>query len=86
MTRDEVSTVLTELGDLARVVVQAEAADKAELYRELGLKLTYRPEKQLVEAQVVPGLDMCERLVSEGGAEPNAHAFVLSTSFPLGSK
>jgi hypothetical protein len=66
MNRDEISTVLTELGDLARVVVQAEAADKAKLYRELGLKLTYRPQKQLVEAKVTPDRDMCKRLVSEG--------------------
>jgi hypothetical protein len=66
MTREEIRTVLAELGDLARVVVQAEAADKANLYRELGLRLTYRPQKQLVEATVTPGLDMCKRLVSEG--------------------
>jgi site-specific DNA recombinase len=66
MTREEISTVLAELGDLARVVVQAEPADKAKLYRELGLKLTYRLQKQIVEAMVTPGLDMCKRLVSEG--------------------
>lgn len=69
MTREEISTVLTELGDLARVIVQADADDKAKLYRELGLRLTYRPQKQLVEATVTPGLDMCKRLVSEGGLD-----------------
>jgi site-specific DNA recombinase len=73
MNREEISTVLAELGDLAWVVVQAEAADKVKLYRELGLKLTYRPQKQVVEATVTPGLDMCKRLVSEGRSHPTAH-------------
>jgi hypothetical protein len=30
--------------------------------------------------------DLCINIVSEGGHEPNAHAFVLSTSFLLGSR
>ncbi len=80
MTREEISTVLAELGDLACVVVQAEAADKSKLYRELGLKLTYRPQKQTVEATVTPGLDMCKRLVSEGGLEPPCPVKGTSTS------
>jgi site-specific DNA recombinase len=72
--------MLADLGDLARVVVQAEAVDKAKLYRELGLRLTYRPQKQLVEATVIPGLDMCKRLVSEGGLEPPCPVKGTSTS------
>jgi site-specific DNA recombinase len=80
MTQEEICTVLAELGDLARVVVQAEADDKARLYRELGLRLTYRPQKQLVEATVTPGLDMCKRLVSEGGLEPPCPVKGTSTS------
>ena len=66
MTRQEITTMMTGLGDLARVVVQADPADKADLYRELGLRLTYRPQKQLVEAKVIPGPDMCNWNVSEG--------------------
>jgi site-specific DNA recombinase len=80
MTREEISTVLTELGDLSRVVVQAEAADKARLYRELGLKLTYRTQKRLVEARLEPGLHMCKRSVSEGGLEPPCPVKGTSTS------
>lgn len=78
--------MLTELGDLARVVVQADPADKADLYRDLGLRLTYRPQKQLVEAKVTLGPDMCVRNVSEGGLEPIAHPLVLTRSFQLGSR
>lgn len=80
MTRQEITQMITELGDLARVVVQADPADKSDLYRDLGLRLTYRPQKQLVEATVTPGLDMCNRLVSEGGLEPPCPVKGTSTS------
>jgi hypothetical protein len=36
MTRQEITTMMNGLGDLALVVVQADPADKADLYRELG--------------------------------------------------
>jgi site-specific DNA recombinase len=80
MTREEITTMMTELGDLARVVVRADPGDKADLYREVGLKLTYRPQKQLVEAKVIPGLDMCDQYVSEGGLEPPCPVKGTSTS------
>jgi DNA invertase Pin-like site-specific DNA recombinase len=69
MSRQEITAMLTELGNLTRLVVQADPADKADLYRELGLRLTYRPQKQLVEANVITGPDMCVWNVSEGGLE-----------------
>lgn len=43
------------------------------MYARIGLRLTYFPEKHLVEAQVQPGLHMCDWLVSEGRALPDAH-------------
>ena len=48
----------------------ADPADKAELYAQLGLRMTYRPQKRLVEAPVTPSLHMCKGFVSEGGLEP----------------
>jgi hypothetical protein len=33
-----------ELGDLVQVIADADRADKAALYKEFGLQLTYRPE------------------------------------------
>lgn len=43
-----------EVGDLVRLVGEAGAEDKAALYTQLGLKLTYYPEKQYVEARIDP--------------------------------
>jgi hypothetical protein len=64
-TAEEVVQLLTRLGDLARVVVEADTADKARLYRELGLRLTYRPEQDLVQAEVDPEAPMSKRPVSD---------------------
>jgi len=70
MTRDEIAAIVTALGDLVQVIRDADLADKAELYAQLGLTLTYRPQKRLVEASVTPSLHMCKGVVSEGGLEP----------------
>jgi len=67
MTRDEMAGIVAALGDLVQVIRDADPADKADLYTQLGLTLTYRPQKQLVEATVTPGLHMCKGFVSEGG-------------------
>ncbi|RSN03136.1 recombinase family protein [Nonomuraea sp. WAC 01424] len=79
MTREEIHAVMIALGDLVKVIQEADPLDKAELYAQLGLRLTYRPQKQLVEAQVVPGLHVCKRFVSEGRASPVAHGPALSS-------
>jgi hypothetical protein len=86
VSRQEIADRLDSLGGLVEVIVHAESGDKADLYRELGLRLTYRPQKQLVKARLIPSLHMCKRYVSEAGHEPNAHAFVLSRSFLLGDR
>lgn len=70
MSKAEINMVITALGDLVAVLRAADVADKADLYSKIGLKLPYRPQKRLVEAQVVPGLHICVRCVSEGGLEP----------------
>ncbi|MEU1881441.1 DUF2637 domain-containing protein [Streptosporangium sp. NPDC020072] len=67
-----------------RVLSEADPNDKAEVHAQTGLRLTYQPQKKLVEARVQPGLHMCERYVSEGGVVPNAHVFTLTTRFLLG--
>jgi hypothetical protein len=65
MNRDDIAAIVAALGDLARVVRGADAADKAKIYAQLGLTLTYQPEGRLVEATVKPGLNMCKGFVSE---------------------
>ncbi|WP_146165660.1 hypothetical protein [Murinocardiopsis flavida] len=62
----------------------ADPDDKADLYRKLGLKLTYEPSEEKVRTEVLfsPHIIGNSR-VSEGGDQPLAHAFDLSTSFAL---
>jgi site-specific DNA recombinase len=43
MTRDEITSLVTALGDVMRVLRGADPADKAEVYSRLGLTLTYHP-------------------------------------------
>ena len=62
MTRDELAALVAALGDLVPVIRNADPADKADLYAQLGLTLTYRPQKRLVEASVRPSLHMCKGL------------------------
>ncbi|GAB3129507.1 hypothetical protein [Microbispora hainanensis] len=86
MSKEEIDAVVTALGDLVKVLQEADPVDKADIYSQIGLRLTYRPQKRLVEAQVIPGLHMCKRFVSEGGDEPTAHPFALTTRFLLGQR
>jgi hypothetical protein len=39
------------LGDLTRVIKDADPADKARIYAGLSLRLTYQPPKQIVRAE-----------------------------------
>ncbi|MDH6464125.1 hypothetical protein M2302_004322 [Micromonospora sp. A200] len=52
MSRAEITTLVTALGDIATVLRDADPADKAEVYRQLGLRLAYHPETQTVRAEV----------------------------------
>ena len=70
MNRDEIAAIVAALGELARVVQEADPADKADIYARLRLTLTYQPEERLVKAVIKPGLDMRKWSVSEGGLEP----------------
>ena len=44
--------MVDRLADITRVVQDADPDDKAEIFRQLSLKLTYHPGRQLVEAQI----------------------------------
>ncbi|MEV7008413.1 zinc ribbon domain-containing protein [Streptosporangium sp. NPDC051022] len=45
MTREEINTVMNALGNLVQVMQEADPVDKAEIYAQIGLRLTYRPQK-----------------------------------------
>ncbi|GAA4511416.1 hypothetical protein GCM10023096_17930 [Nonomuraea ferruginea] len=50
----EIRSMIEEVGDLVRLVGEADPDDKAALYTQLGLKLTFYLEKQYVEARIAP--------------------------------
>jgi site-specific DNA recombinase len=54
MTREEITSSVTALGDLIQVLRDADPADKAEVYSQLGLTLTYHPEDKRVIAEARP--------------------------------
>lgn len=54
MSEAEIKAIVDELTDIARVLQDADPDDKSEIFRQLGLKLTYHPGKQLVRAKVEP--------------------------------
>ncbi|MEV4813297.1 hypothetical protein [Micromonospora avicenniae] len=52
MSRADITALVTALGDIAAVLREADPVDKAEVYRQLGLRLNYQPETQTVRAKV----------------------------------
>jgi site-specific DNA recombinase len=52
MTETEIKSIVEKLADIARVLADADPDDKAEIFRQLGLKLTYHPGRRIVEAEI----------------------------------
>jgi hypothetical protein len=52
MSEAEIKAVVDRLADVARVLRAADPDDKAEIFRQLGLRLTYHPSRQLVQARI----------------------------------
>jgi site-specific DNA recombinase len=57
MSREEIASVVAALSDLLAVLRDADPADKAEIYAQLGLRLTYRPQDKTVRAEARFGTD-----------------------------
>jgi len=51
MTKEEIRSLVEALGHIRAVLTDAEPEDKAEVYRQLGLHLTYQPAQRLVRAE-----------------------------------
>ena len=54
MNEAEIEAIVDRLADLVSVLADADPNDKSEIFRQLGLKLTYHPGRGLVKAQVMP--------------------------------
>jgi hypothetical protein len=85
MTRDDLAAIAAALGDLVRVIREADPADKAAIYTQLGPTLTYQPGRRVVEAAIKPSLNVRKGSVPEGAFEPFAHVLgtVFTTEFAL---
>lgn len=70
LTRQEIKNIVEGLGEIIDVIRAAEAADKAEIYGQLGLRLSYDHETHVVSAEVSPRSSVGLLAVSEGGLEP----------------
>ena len=70
MNQQDIHTMVNTLGGLLDVLRHADPADKAEVYRELGVHLTYDHVEHTVLAETQPTSSVCVVSVSEGGLEP----------------
>lgn len=52
MSQEEMRALVDALGNIRTVITDAEPADKAEVYRQLGLRLTYQPGRRTMAAEV----------------------------------
>ncbi len=84
MTRDEITSLVTALGDVIRVLRDADPADKAEVYSRLGLTLTYHPGGKRVIAEVRPNLGVYVGECPRGDLNPETGE--ISLNLDLNSK
>lgn len=80
MSREEITALVAEIGDMARAITEVPTDRKSEVYQRLGLRLTYHPGKAKVRAEVNLSPHIVKRFVSEGGLEPPCPAKGTSTS------
>ncbi len=67
MSRDDIHATVNTLGGLLDVLRHADPADNAEVYRELGVRLSYNHMEHTVLAETRPTSSVCVVSVSEGG-------------------
>jgi len=81
MTRDQIASIVTMLADILAVLADADPADKAEIYSQLGLRLTYQPGQRIVRAEA--RLDQTPHWVLDsvrGGIDPIPHIALCATA------
>jgi site-specific DNA recombinase len=72
MTEQEIDAIVEKLADIAHVLTEADPDDKAEIFWQLGLKLTYHPGRRLVKVQIEASQHW-QWKVFEGRAHQIAH-------------
>jgi site-specific DNA recombinase len=59
LSQEEIAEIVRALSNIRAVIQDADAADKARIYAELRLQLTYEPRKHSIRAQVGLDPDIC---------------------------
>ncbi|WP_139342489.1 zinc ribbon domain-containing protein [Protofrankia sp. BMG5.30] len=72
MTEQEIYDMVTAVGDIVAVLTAADPTDKAKIYTQLGLHLTYEPGAHRVIAEAKPHAIMYERECPRGDLNPHA--------------
>ena len=75
MTPEEINTIVEALGGIASILRRADPADKAGVYRQLGLRLTYEPGPRLIKAEANPSgscTSLCPRGIGPRDRRPHA--------------
>jgi site-specific DNA recombinase len=67
MSTEDIALLITELGDIATALTEADPEHKLELYRSLRLKLTYAPQTQTVHAEIDLGEHRWDLVGVRGG-------------------
>ncbi|QGK72255.1 recombinase family protein [Allosaccharopolyspora coralli] len=70
MTATQIHKTVRALGGLLTVLQRASPEDKAEVYRQLDLTMTYDPTRKMVLVKTRPRPSVDQLVVSEGGLEP----------------
>ena len=74
LDRDQLAMMIRAMGDMVKVLADADRARKAKVYAGLGLRLTYYPVESRVLISQTSGRRLIgDRFVSEGGLEPLAY-------------
>jgi site-specific DNA recombinase len=77
MSKEEITTIVNAVTSLITVLRDADPQDKAEIYSQLGLRLTYHPSPRTVSARAEPGRPCTKGSCPRGDLNPFAH--ILST-------
>jgi hypothetical protein len=71
MSEVNLRKMVESLGDVAQVLAEADPKEKAAVYADLGITLTYHPDQRKVVAEARPRIGV-QKIVSEGGLQPSS--------------
>lgn len=66
MSKTQIKDLVNQLGDIVATLNEADPPNRAEVYAQLGLRLTYQPARRVVTARAQPA-QPCTRVCVRGG-------------------